>query len=703
MDERIQSAYREEKQQLRQIAAEINQQKEKLNQYPKYSGDDVTEQVLESIREQNRSSLQIAAKEPYFARMDFQEDSKDSHAYYIGKVGVADDETQETLVVDWRAPVASMFYSFTGGEEEAYYESPDGIVEGNIELKRNIVIRNQKLQRVVDSYVEGSEDISGSDEFLLYRLSEAKDNKLRDIVSTIQAKQNDIIRAERTTPLIIQGVAGSGKTTVALHRLAFLLYEYRETIQAERMIIFAPNRMFLDYISGVLPELGVGGIQQYTFTDWVVQKLDDNVHIEESELLLNKWFATEEERPSFDTSEGRLKGSIRFKEWLDLALNQFSESIGTPDPFEAWEDTIISSEKMTQWMKDLNFYPIGKQREMLMNRMKLWIKDEVKKMDGSHLQKEYRKKANAELKNYFKQWPKHTAFSFYKALFQNKPGFTDNASSILSEDMVKETQKRLRKKCVSTEDLAPLLYLQFELFGVKDDDKLQHIVIDEAQDFSPFQIAILQKVNRSQSFTILGDLAQGIHGYQGIHHWREFGELFKGKELYIELEQSYRSTVEIIEYANRIISHANVPVKPAVPVFRSGKNVDEQVIDANYMHELVQTTEAMEERGINTIAIVGRTDEECQFLHNELEKEHISTNLITVENRSYSGGISITPIYLTKGLEFDAVILADASKENYKYNTQDAKLLYVGCTRALHELKVFYRGELSPLIKKEIR
>ncbi|MCA0989324.1 HelD family protein [Guptibacillus algicola] len=694
----MQSAYREEKQQLSQIAAEINKQREKLKQYPKYSGDDVTEQVLESIREQNRSSLQIAAKEPYFARMDFQEDSKDSKAYYIGKVGVADNETQETLVVDWRAPVASMFYSFTGGEEEAYYQSPDGVVEGNIELKRNIVIRDQTLQRVVDSYVEGSEDLSGSDEYLLYRLSETKDNKLRDIVSTIQAKQNDIIRAERTTPLIIQGVAGSGKTTVALHRLAYLLYEYRETITADRMIIFAPNRMFLDYISGVLPELGVGGIQQATFADWVIQKLDDKVSLDDSNLQITKWFSDEGERPSFDESEGRLKGSIHFKEWIDDSLRLFSESIGNPGEFVAWEGAFISSDKITTWMNDLSVYPVGKKREMLMNRIKLWIKDEVKKIEGSHLQKEYRKVANKELTEYFKQWPKHTAFSFYKMLFQNKSVGTEDAS-VLPNEIVKHTQKRLRKKMVSSEDLAPLLYLQFMMFGINDDDKIQHAVIDEAQDFSPFQIALLQKVNRSQSFTILGDLAQGIHGYQGIHNWSEFRDLFQGRELYMELEQSYRSTVEIIEYANNIISHANVPVESATPVFRSGKSVKEHHISDERIPQLLETAKEMEERGMKTIAIVGRTAHECQLLFNEIEKENIEANLITVDDRSYSGGISITPIYLTKGLEFDAVILADVSETFYKDNAQDAKLLYVGCTRALHELTVFYSGKKSPLIK----
>ncbi|MGN7309216.1 HelD family protein, partial [Bacillus subtilis] len=180
---------------------------------------------------------------------------------------------EHPLVIDWRAPVASLFYSFTGGEASATYEAPEGLIEGLVYLKRNVVIRQRILERVADTYNRDSDQPAVSDEFLVYRLGENKDNKLRDIVSTIQAEQDQIIRAARNTALIIQGVAGSGKTTVALHRLAFLLYQYKEQVSAEKMVIFAPNHMFLDYISDVLPELGVGDIQQRTFPDWAMNLL----------------------------------------------------------------------------------------------------------------------------------------------------------------------------------------------------------------------------------------------------------------------------------------------------------------------------------------------------------------------------------------------------------------------------------------------
>ncbi|MDP4552224.1 3'-5' exonuclease [Alkalihalobacillus macyae] len=703
MDQKTQSAYRKEKQQLEKIAAEITKQQKKLANYPHYSGNNVTEQVLESIREENRTSLAIAAKEPYFARMDFQEDDKELRSYYIGKVGVAHEDSQDSLVVDWRAPVASMFYAFTGWEEDVYYISPDGLIDGNIELKRNIVIRNQELQRVVDTYVEGSEDLSGSDEFLLYRLSENKDNRLRDIVSTIQAKQNEIIRAERTKPLIIQGAAGSGKTTVALHRLAYLLYEYRDTIQAGRMVIFAPNRMFLDYISGVLPELGVGGIQQSTFTDWTLSMIEEKVKLDSSGDDLQKWFG--KKRPEIEKAEGRIKGSLAFKEWIDSSLEAYSASVGPKGSFTPFEDRTLSEEKVQQWLSDLAAYPVGRKREMMMNRFRVWIKEEIKYMKtvyGSHVQKEYRKLANEKLKEYFKTWPKQTALSFYKSLFQtNTPSYisASERDQVLNGWLIKETAGRLKKKQLTPDDLAPFLYIQFKLNGINKDDVFQHIVIDEAQDFSPFQIALLIEVNRSRSFTILGDLAQGIHSYKGIHSWEEFRQLFNGKDLYIELEQSYRSTLEIIEYANEVISHANIPVQPAVPVFRSGERVIQQNVKKDdQVTKLLSTANEMSKRGMNTIAIVGRSEEECHALFEEVSKQDKEANLITAQDRSYAGGLSIVPIYLTKGLEFDGVIIADACKENYRKDAEDAKLLYVGCTRALHELKIFYVGEPSQLL-----
>ncbi|MBN8210679.1 UvrD-helicase domain-containing protein [Bacillus sp. NTK071] len=682
------------------MAAEITKQQKKLATYPRYSGDNVTEQVLESIREESRTSLAIAAKEPYFARMDFQEEDKEVRSYYIGKVGVAHEESQDSLVVDWRAPVASMFYAFTGGEDDVYYISPDGMIEGNIELKRNIVIRNQELQRVVDTYVEGSEDLSGTDEFLLYRLSENKDNRLRDIVSTIQAKQNDIIRAERTKPLIIQGAAGSGKTTVALHRLAYLLYEYRDTVQAGRMVIFAPNRMFLDYISGVLPELGVGGIQQSTFTDWTLSMIEEKVKLDSSDDDLQKWFG--KKRPEIEKAEGRIKGSLAFKEWIDRAIAAYSAAVGPKSSFTPFERRTLSEEKIQQWLSDLAAYPVGRKREMMVNRFRVWIKDEIKSVDGSHIQKEYQKLANEKLKEYFKTWPKQTALTFYKSLFQTNPPpyvSVSEREQILNDSLMKETAIRLKKKQLTPDDLAPLLYIQFKLNGINKDDVFQHVVIDEAQDFSPFQIALLLEVNRSRSFTILGDLAQGIHSYKGIHNWEEFRELFNGKELYIELDQSYRSTLEIIEFANEVISHANIPVQPAVPVFRSGESVLQQRVNKEeHVTKLLAAAHEMSKRGMNTIAIVGRSEQECHALFDEVSKRDKEVNLVTAHDRSYAGGLSIVPIYLTKGLEFDGVIIANACNENYRQDAEDAKLLYVGCTRALHELKIFYIEEPSPLL-----
>ncbi len=258
-------------------------------------------------------------------------------------------DTMKPIIIDWRAPVASMFYSFTGGEELAFYQSPDGLVEGDVYLKRNISIRKRELERVVDTYVKGNEDVSHADDFLLYRLGENKDNKLKDIVSTIQSEQNDIIRAERNLPLLIQGVAGSGKTTIALHRLAFLIYEYREQLEAERMIVFAPNSLFLDYISSVLPELGVGNISQTTFPDWALRTLDDSVKLKQTEEKLKEAFSIN--RDEEKVMLGKLKGTLEFKFFIEERMIQFENELIPTSDFEAWDKAIIPVEDIKKWMQ----------------------------------------------------------------------------------------------------------------------------------------------------------------------------------------------------------------------------------------------------------------------------------------------------------------------------------------------------------------
>ncbi|MGZ4134206.1 MAG: HelD family protein [Tumebacillaceae bacterium] len=706
MEPEIQSAYQDELQRLEETAAEIDRQLQTLEATPRYVGDDLTEQVLEDIRENRRRSLHIATPEPYFGRLDFQEAGKEaSTPLYIGKVGVEDEDTGQLLVVDWRAPVASMFYSFTGGEELANYDSPEGLIEGLIYLKRNLVIRKQILQRVVDAYVKGGDNLAVADEFLLFRLGENKDNRLRDIVSTIQEEQDKIIRSVKNTALVIQGVAGSGKTTVALHRLAYLLYQYRENIRAERMIIFAPNSMFLDYISGVLPELGVGGIQQTTYTDWALDLLDREVSLVDSSDRLAHWFAIGKDRPILnEEAPGRFKGSVNFMEYLDGCLNRYEEHFVPSGNFEAWEGVTLKAKTVHEWFHtEYKHYPLAKRRERVHARIKRWLEMELDKVWEVHERKEYKKSASARLRNYLKTWPAHTPFGFYKLVFAKtkRPAYLpDELLEQIPEAIVDASNKVFKKKAVELEDLAPLLYIRNRLHGIDSNSHFDHVVIDEAQDFSPFQVAVLKEQTRGNSFSILGDLSQGIHAYQGVRDWQEFLGLFDAEEsAFFRLDRSYRSTMEIIHFANEVIARSGEPVTLAKPVFRSGEPVKlAQVSAKDRLATIIRSVRHLQAGTASTIAVVGRTDAECEAMHAGLTADGLAATLINARQRQYRGGLSVLPVYLTKGLEFDAVLIVDVDAEHYEQNPQDAKLLYVGCTRALHELWLIYTGEPSPLV-----
>ncbi|MCY9662039.1 3'-5' exonuclease [Paenibacillus chondroitinus] len=709
MDTKTQSAYQEELQRLEETNIEIDKQLARLRATPVYYGPDLTEQALEVARENGRNNLAKAVDEPYFGRLDFQESgTASSQPLYIGKSGVEDERTGQLLVIDWRAPVASLFYSFTGGLDAASYDSPDGLIEGLVYLKRNLVVRKQILQRVVDTYDRNEDSLAVGDEFLLYRLGENKDNKLRDIVSTIQAEQDRIIRAAKNTALIIQGVAGSGKTTVALHRLAFLLYQYREQVRAERMIIFAPNSMFLDYISGVLPELGVGNIQQSTFTDWALDVLDQEVKLADQALTLQTWFSLGSKRPPLDdNAPGRFKGSMEFKQYLDDCLTKFESSYVPTADFIPWEGVKLPLANIREWFFVENkHYPLVKRRERVVARIKRWMEMQLDKIWEQTRKKELKKKSAQRLRTYLTSWPEHSAFSFYKMLFaeNNRPdSLPAELLHKLPESIVSASLKLFKKKEVQLEDLAPLLHIHTRLYGIPSDQLFDHVVIDEAQDFSPFQVAVLDSYTRNSSFTILGDLSQGIHAYQGIKDWKEFSSLFQEEQGgYFELERSYRSTMEIIQFANLVLQRGVENPLLAVPVFRSGNKV--RVLQTDLKQRiplLLQAIATLQQGTSSTIAVVARTEKQAEDLHDVLTKAGIETNLITSKQRVYRGGISVVPVYLTKGLEFDAVLLMDVTAAHYEATLMDAKLLYVGCTRALHELWLMAPGDLSPLVSTD--
>jgi len=705
MESSVKQAYEEEMCKLKETFEEIDRQLEKLRGIPPYTGDDHTEQVLESIRDSRRRSLAVAQAEPYFGRLDFQEAGHSEPApLYIGKVGIENDDTLELMVVDWRAPVASLFYSFTGGTDSAAYDSPDGLVEGLVYLKRNLVIRKQILQRVVDTYDRSSDSMAVTDEFLLYRLGENKDNKLRDIVSTIQAEQDAIIRAVKNSALIIQGVAGSGKTTVALHRLAYLLYQYRDQVKAERMIILAPNRMFLDYISGVLPELGVGHIQQTTFTDWALELLDHEVKLAAPAERLRFWFQSGAKRTAMDDSApGRIKGSIRFMNWLDHALVRYEQSAVPAADFKPWDGALLPASAIRQWYDVENKHePLMKRRARVLARIKRWMEMELDKVWEQHLKKEYKKKATQKLRDYSKQWTEYSPLTFYKELFQHESGFVSGEiKNDWPDDLISSTAALLKKKIVHQEDLAPLLYIRARFHGIHGDLTFDHTVIDEAQDFSPFQVALLSMHTRNQSFTILGDLSQGIHAYQGINDWKEFSSLFDDdKSLYFQLNRSYRSTMEIIHFANEVLLRGlDQPPTLAVPVFRSGDSIRvTQVDEASLVSRLQSEITRLRAGDVTTVAVLARSEERCETLHKKLNDAGTEANLIAAGQAHYEGGVSIVPSFMAKGLEFDAVIIVDADEAHYEATPQDAKLLYVGCTRALHSLQLWFDKTPSPLI-----
>ncbi|WP_375103805.1 UvrD-helicase domain-containing protein [Paenibacillus sp. RS8] len=717
MEDNFQSAYQEEEDRLNQALTEIDTLLEKLNQTPVYTGHDYTEQVLEANREQKRKDLAKLRQEPYFGRLDFQgNDEKQRKALYIGKIGVDREQVSDRpLVIDWRAPVASLFYSFTGGTEPASYEAPEGLIEGLVYLKRNVVIRKQILERVADTYNRESDAPVVSDEFLVYRLGENKDNRLRDIVSTIQEEQDKIIRAAKNTALIIQGVAGSGKTTVALHRLAFLLYQYKDQVSAEKMIIFAPNRMFLDYISDVLPELGVGNIAQSTFPDWAANVLGLELPEQDAMETMNRWFETSGGMPVItEETPGRFKGSTVLMSIIESSIKLLETSSVPEGDFIPWEGAVLRRSMILRWHnEEYAPYPPAKRKERVMARIHRWIEMELKKSPSAAAMKDRKKKGAAREKAYSAKWPKYDPLTIYKQIFRAAKVPEDwpvNPPENIPVVVLKETAKDLKKGIIREEDLPPLLYIHYLLNGDEGVTRFDHVVIDEAQDFSPFQIAVLDLYVRGHSFTILGDLSQGIHAYKGVHAWEEMQTLFAPENTaYHALTRSYRSTMEIIDFANGILSSGVESSLLAVPVFRSGDPVrmiaygedtgklvaDEQA----RLRTISNSLKSLSGREYRTVAVLTRSLREATELYAELEQHFEDIHLIDGSMTQYQGGLSVLPVYLSKGLEFDAVILADADRDHYGATAWDAKLMYVGCTRALHELWLLHNGEMPSYVQ----
>lgn len=386
------------------------------------------------------------------------------------------------------------------------------------------------------------------------------------------------------------------------------------------------------------------------------------------------------------TQQDNWKGSLAFQQQIREQLLQLEKDWLPEEDFTPWEHKQgVPLEKIKNWV-EVNFKdnPVIKKYERLKAKLTRWVEIEAKMFEEKKEQEQARKDGKKELRRYLRKWKKRKPYELYRQRLKN----------------MKRTDLLPPKDKITLDDLAPLLDIHDYWYGIERDERFDHVVIDEAQDFSPYQVSVLNARTKTASFTILGDLAQGIHSNKGIDGWEKFIDLFgTSRAEFFQMTKSYRSTYEIIAFSNTILSHlANRPTY-AEPVLRSGENVHIQQVEIKEkLAKTIGWINEMKDQDMNTIAIILRSAADCNEIYPKLKEEIPELTMITTEDKSYESGISLLPVYVSKGLEFDAVLMVDVDEKHYPETEQITKLLYVGCTRALHHLSVVYSGKASKLI-----
>lgn len=678
--------------------------------------------TLKENIDQKIKDLDKAKLKPYFARVDFK-DGKTSRQekFYFGKASLIRKEDNEFIVVDWRAPVANLYYE--GRLGKASYKSPDGLIQGEINLKRQYDISNSNLNEIFDI------DITTNDDFLQACLGSNKDNRLKDIVSTIQAEQNRVIRADLFKPLIVQGAAGGGKTTIALHRIAYLLYNYEKSFSPKNFMIIAPSKFFLSYISEVLPELGVENVAQTTFEDLAFEIIDHKFKIkdpyEKISILLDKSINNDYKKSIKDLSN--FKTSMKLKQCIDeymkaveldfIPKKDFEICGYTLIPYESLQNLFINEYKSLPFMKRINEI-----KKHLVNTLRLLKKDILVQIENEGDQKindlrssmddcekrrnliidaanerdqliaKIKRLSSSLVRTYLSSIKPLTPLDYYKDLLSKIGGFTYSFSDkIFSEGFIE------------TEDLAPLMYIKYLVYGLDDKLSIRHIVIDEAQDLGIFQFYVLKKLISTSSFTILGDLCQGIHSYRGINNWEDISKYVfeEHSPSFLTLEQSYRTTIEIMNSASKVISNIkSFNTLLPKPVIRHGEavKIEEKASLSDIAQEIKNILTDIPKEGFKSTALICKTMDECLKLKAILKKLRITPKLITGNDKEYSGGVVLVPAYLAKGLEFDVVVIVNASSSVYENNELDTKLLYVAMTRPIHRLYIYSVGKRASML-----
>ncbi|ELC8387852.1 ATP-dependent DNA helicase [Clostridium perfringens] len=633
----------------------------------------VKEQAFTTI-DKKLKELTILKESPYFGRVTFNDlefDQKDT--LYVGRFGVTPEGSYEPVIVDWRAPVASLFYH--GSLGEASYTSPDGPIKCDIEGRRQIIVKKGELKGVFDSAIDVKDDI------LQMVLSNNSSDKLKDVIMTIQQEQDEIIRKERTSNIVVNGVAGSGKTTIALHRVAYLLYNYRKELE-DKVLILGPNGIFMEYISQVLPSLGEVGVKQETFASFALKEMDSELYIMSFDKYLEKILSEDKEF----IEDAKYKNSYEIIEDLDNLVKEMDKDYFHVEDVKYFGDLVISKEEIEEMFnKHYEYMPLFRRSEKIKRIILSKIKDKRDEKVwelNEEIRKEKEKLTPEELlieENNLEFRRKLRIREIVKEVMDSRA----KLDSWISREDVLDIYDRFNgnKKEYTINDLAPILYLAIKLEGKKATKDYRHVVIDEAQDYSPLQFKVVRELTGTKYFTVVGDVNQRLIKYSDLAPMMELGKIFDdvNPDIY-NLNKSYRSTYEIMEYANKYLDEDRI-----IPIVRHGKPVEEIEFhnDEELSESIIESLKEFSNEGLESIAIITRDKEELEKVYNLISNK---VHLVKFDNEDvlYKGGNVIIPSYFAKGLEFDGVIIVDNGSS--KDENEDL-IKYIMSTRALHRLK----------------
>lgn len=627
------------------------------------------EEQVRFLLRQNR----LAAQKPYFGRIDYLEHGEDeSFSLYIGKHGVPNGPGHP-LVIDWRTPISTIYYDSDVGES-SYLSPEDERIRVRIDLKRTFEIENRKLLDYYDT------DVIANDDFLTKYLGKNKEAVLDEIIATIQKEQNDIIRDTPWHTVIVQGVAGSGKTTVAMHRISYILYNYPKKFRPEQFFVIGSNTMLLNYITGVLPTLEVDHVHPMTMTEFLESMLVPDWKPKKFHYAED--FRTKEEKDEHVRGIRRYKGSLRFVEDAENWLKALEKRLLTKEDAVLEGKTIFSQKEVEDFCAAFPNMPLQRKIDVLEKRLNNQLKNEYREREWSP---DRIRKEGARFRAYYgKPKGKIDLWAYYMEFL------TERCPELLPE---------VNAGVLDLYDIAVLALFKKRLRDTDDFTGVRHIVIDEAQDFGVSLFMVLRQLFPECTYTIVGDTSQNIFYDSGMNDWRTLREKVfdPARDRFCTLARSYRNTVEISNYAGQVLQKCTFETYQIDPILRHGRPVQvESVSDeeetARFCAARIQEIQS---RGYRTIAVICRSEEEAARA-----QAYLGTRCeINTDPENFTNGVMVLPIHRTKGLEFDAVLLWNADQTAYPLADAPARLLYVAITRALHELYIFHVGSISPLLQ----